>query len=439
VSKQVGDFYCTEPGSYREHYIRDAQGNIMATYRYKLLPVPNTTPQVYEASLKLNERPLYGSSRLGSLRTELELRSLPSFDPTNANPVQQVDLNYELTDHLGNVCAVVTGRLLDGNGGGTPKQAELVSAQGYEPFGALLPGRNYSSSSYRFGFNGKENDNEIIGTGRWQDYGERMYRTDLGIFFSPDPIIVYGKKYPELSTYQFASNTPIQAIDLDGLEAFFVHGTTQGSSGHTFSSTAKGELQRIAGNSASDESFRWYSPLLNDMPLRNIAARRLVKHVVQTRSQMMKDNVITKDEHVSLIRYSHGGNVSIQAARILNKKYGIKVNLLTVSTPAYNSPFNVDSDNILFGDPEDPQGNPGINQHIQVVHEKDKVVSIAGGTKTYSNPDNTTNYVITQEEVPLSGGIESHTDLPGSKGFGEYLKNIPQMKKAPAPTKLDEK
>jgi RHS repeat-associated protein len=308
----------------------------------------------------------------------------------------------------------------------------------YCVFGMIQPGRNFNAQNYRFGFNGKENDNEIIGTGRWQDYGERMYRTDLGRFFSPDPIIVYGKKYPELSTYQFASNTPIQAIDLDGLEAFFVHGTTQGSSGHTFSNTAKGELQRIAGNTASDESFRWYSPLLNDMPLRNIAARRLVKHIVKTRSQMMKDDVITKDEHVSLIGYSHGGNVSIQTAKILNKKYGIKVNLLTVSTPAYNSPFNVDSDNILFGDPEDPQGNPGINQHIQVVHENDKVVSIAGGSKTYSNPDNTTNYVITQEEVPLSGGIESHTDLPGSKGFGEYLKNMPQMKKASAPTKLDE-
>jgi hypothetical protein len=27
-------------------------------------------------------------------------------------------------------------------------------------------------------------------------------------------------KYPDLTPYQFASNTPIQAIDLDGLEAF---------------------------------------------------------------------------------------------------------------------------------------------------------------------------------------------------------------------------
>lgn len=141
-----------DDAGYREHYIRDAQGNIMATYRY--------TDIAANASLELNDRPLYGSSRVGSLREELELRNEP-FDPEDANPLQNVDLNYELTDHLGNVAAVVTGRLLDGNGSGTPKQAELLSAQGYEPFGSLLPGRNYSSDSYRFGFNGKEKDDEV--------------------------------------------------------------------------------------------------------------------------------------------------------------------------------------------------------------------------------------------------------------------------------------
>jgi RHS repeat-associated protein len=219
VSKQVGDFYCTEPGSYREHYIRDAQGNIMATYRYKLLPVPNTTTQVYEASLKLNERPLYGSSRLGSLRTELELRSLPSFDPTSANPVQQVDLNYELTDHLGNVCAVVTGRLLDGNGGGTPKQAELVSAQGYEAFGSLLPGRNYSSDSYRFGFQGQEKDDEMHGaTGTSYAFEYRMHDPRIGRFLSIDPLAASFAYY---SPYHFAGNKPTAAVDFEGLEDIY--------------------------------------------------------------------------------------------------------------------------------------------------------------------------------------------------------------------------
>ena len=42
----------------------------------------------------------------------------------------------------------------------------------YNPFGMMMPGRNYTAtSSYRFGFNGKENDNEVLGIGNLQDYG----------------------------------------------------------------------------------------------------------------------------------------------------------------------------------------------------------------------------------------------------------------------------
>ena len=70
---------------------------------------------------------------------------------------------------------------------------------------------------YRYGFNGKENDNDFIGKGRWQDYGMRMYRPDLGRFFSVDTAT---SEYSNLSTYQFSSNTPIWAIDVDGLEAW---------------------------------------------------------------------------------------------------------------------------------------------------------------------------------------------------------------------------
>jgi hypothetical protein len=204
VSKQVGDYYATAPTAYREHYIRDAQGNIMATYRYT-----NTGT----ASLKLNERPVYGSSRLGSLRKEVELHTLSAFDPATANPVQQVDLNYELTDHLGNVCAVVTGRLLDGNGGGTAKQAELVSAQGYEPFGSLLPGRNYSSDAYRFGFNTQEKDDEIYGS-NGTSYAAQFWQYDprIGRRWNIDPVNPAWN-----SSYAVFFNSPILYVDHNGL------------------------------------------------------------------------------------------------------------------------------------------------------------------------------------------------------------------------------
>lgn len=80
----------------------------------------------------------------------------------------------------------------------------------------LMPHRSYASTAnYRFGFNGKENDNEPKGLGNEQDYGMRIYDTRLGKFLSTDPIT---NEYPWYTPYQFAGNKPISFVDLDGLE-----------------------------------------------------------------------------------------------------------------------------------------------------------------------------------------------------------------------------
>lgn len=68
---------------------------------------------------------------------------------------------------------------------------------------------------YRYGFNGKENDNEVKGTGNQQDYGFRIQDPRLGRFLSVDPLT---KGYPMLTPYQFASGNPIAGVDEDGLE-----------------------------------------------------------------------------------------------------------------------------------------------------------------------------------------------------------------------------
>lgn len=60
-------------------------------------------------------------------------------------------------------------------------------------------------------------DNEIKGEGNQQDYGMRIYDPRLGRFLSVDPIT---SQYPQLTPYQFASNRPIDGIDLDGLEFY---------------------------------------------------------------------------------------------------------------------------------------------------------------------------------------------------------------------------
>ena len=68
------------------------------------------------------------------------------------------------------------------------------------------------AGAWEFGFNAKENIEEVKG---WQDYGFRMYDNRIGRPPSIDPLY---KSFPELSPYQFFSNSPIMNIDLDGKE-----------------------------------------------------------------------------------------------------------------------------------------------------------------------------------------------------------------------------
>ncbi|WMJ74875.1 hypothetical protein RCC89_17155 [Cytophagaceae bacterium ABcell3] len=43
--------------------------------------------------------------------------------------------------------------------------ARVQSLNDYYPFGMMMPGRNYSSQDYRYGFNGMEKDDEVKGSG----------------------------------------------------------------------------------------------------------------------------------------------------------------------------------------------------------------------------------------------------------------------------------
>jgi len=113
---------------------------------------------------------------------------------------------YEINDHLGNVRATVSDRRLGEN-------ADLRSSVMYYPFGMPIANRT-QSLNYRFGFNGKENDNEVNGNGRFQDYGFRSYMTDIARFASVDPI---SRFFPWNSCYAFAENDVIRAIDREGL------------------------------------------------------------------------------------------------------------------------------------------------------------------------------------------------------------------------------
>ena len=69
-----------------------------------------------------------------------------------------------------------------------------------------------------------------------------MHDPRVGRFFARDPL---EPKYPELSPYQFSSNTPIMAIELEGLETAFGHSLDKkfGSSAYLNMSTAQRNLE----------------------------------------------------------------------------------------------------------------------------------------------------------------------------------------------------
>lgn len=74
------------------------------------------------------------------------------------------------------------------------------------------------AGAYRFGFNGKERDDEMYDGGSMYDYGFRIYDAQKGRFFSVDPLTA---SYPFYTPYHFSGNKPICSIDIDGLEDIY--------------------------------------------------------------------------------------------------------------------------------------------------------------------------------------------------------------------------
>ncbi|QEC44784.1 hypothetical protein FSB84_25025 [Pseudobacter ginsenosidimutans] len=200
----------------RTYYVRDPQGNVLAVYNYDALSGNGGQGGI----LSWAEQHLYGSNRLGLLTPEITVTQDWQYQQNGPNSFIEGKRVYELTNHLGNVLATINDRKIavdqDNNGINDYFRAELLSVTDYYAFGMQMPGRKWSLGNYRFGFNGKENDNEVKeGDGLQQDYGMRVYDARLGKFLSVDPLI---KDFPWYTPYQFAGNKPIIAVDLDGEE-----------------------------------------------------------------------------------------------------------------------------------------------------------------------------------------------------------------------------
>ncbi len=96
----------------------------------------------------------------------------------------------------------------------------------YSPFGTVLYGRNWSSEAYRYGFNGKEKEEDIASND--YDFGARIYDGRLGRWWSVDPLITLQASW---SSYKAFYNNPTLNIDRDGRTEYQINITKNEKTG----------------------------------------------------------------------------------------------------------------------------------------------------------------------------------------------------------------
>jgi len=126
-------------------------------------------------------------------------------------------INYSKTvaEQPVNVSDAVSDVKIQNSSGGVTLDfysADILSAQDYFPFGMLMPGRNFSSNSYRFGHNGQELVNELTGI-NGSHYTALFWEYDakLGRRWNMNPV-----DKPWESLYLSFSGNPIFNIDFNG-------------------------------------------------------------------------------------------------------------------------------------------------------------------------------------------------------------------------------
>jgi hypothetical protein len=204
-------------GSTSTWYVRDAQGNILATYSGE--------------NMALQEQDLYGSSRLGMISNAGTLSNTAQYlDHLGSGTLFTFTRGkklFELTNHLGNVLATVSDKKFGTAVTGIPSQisyytADVKSAQDYYPFGMEMPGRQFNSSGYSYGFNGQMKSDEIGPNGShfYAKYWEFDTRTGRRWNLDPSPSV-------GISQYSTFNNSPISRTDLLGDTAVIGAGGTQ--------------------------------------------------------------------------------------------------------------------------------------------------------------------------------------------------------------------
>ena len=165
-------------------------------------------------------------------------------------------------------------------------------------------------------------------------------------WFTVDP---KAEKYYSTSPYAYCLNNPARFIDPDGKQVF-------------------------GDKSYSNFDFNWSGG--NYASMRRNAAKQLISYI---QTERLKNN-LSKDEPITLVGHSHGGNVNIEAINMMvdmEEFQGVTINLLTINTPVRN-------------DYQLSEKAQSLVSHVNIYDETDPVQT-KGGASMIVLPDNKSN------------------------------------------------
>lgn len=330
-----------------------------------------------------------------------------------------------------------------------------------------MPERKFDDGSeYRYGFNGKELDNNMDGNN--YDYGFRIYNPRLGRFLSIDP---FTSSYPYYTPYQFAGNMPIAAIDLDGLEQHVViyykdeNGNTTNIQVRTISDNAGNLLNQhvhkvsdtkdiAKGNVLVFESYQEKNGYENMKVVksRNIPESKLTAKELEIYSKYKKK----EKEQGATQSVAYGGNpegnphqyISQDFENADTKTFSSNVSLLDTKTPILVAVGGIwlagnggvpEADNGVLT----PDMINGLNQAVEQLNSSINVTSVQvsmtytigqSSTKTQVNREesqlkktqsNIVTYLKNRVKKTINVSVGSSQivlkDGPGGSGYGTFL------------------
>ena len=212
----------------------------------------------------------------------------------------------------------------------------------------------------------------------------RYYYPQLGRWWSVDPAD------ESFSPYVYVGNKPIIAVDPDGKDTWFVHGTWVHSD--TWGNEAKNLWQKILNDTKYNQhAFDWGGG--------NNGFDRYWGGV----SLYMNIAAFNSDGPINIVAHSHGGNVAISAINLLVKENPeiIIDNLILIGTP------DLDFNQLT------PEALNSIQNFINIYNENDiwqQLGSFFSGDRKQTGAKNI-NVTEILESQGIDGPTESHTEM----------------------------